>query len=41
MYLIFRILVEKEDREENPVTEDTLSFRREFVFYLSGCYDAS
>lgn len=41
MYSIFRILVGKQDREGNPVTEYPLSFQREFVFHLSGCYDVS
>lgn len=41
MYLIFRILVEKENREENLVIEYILLFWGEFVFlfYLFGCCD--
>lgn len=41
MYLIFKILVEKEDREEDPVAEYTLSFWGDFVFSLCGCKAAS
>ena len=41
MYSVFSILVGKQDREENPVIEYPLSFQREFVFHLSGCYEVS
>lgn len=34
MYLIFRILLQKEDREENPVAEYTSLFEGNFCFYF-------